>query len=367
MVRDSSVSSSDAMDRYLKKPVQKTKSTFLQTLTELGPAVAVIGKTGIGKTWAVQTLEPRVELTSEILKSKSETMEFLTKIEGTGVHVVIDEYECVCELVGLREIKGPPTNGLFVVVSQIPVKLEFELATYEFPVPTFEQLKAIAPAAKDEVIKAAHGDIRWVLQSLNFKSDLKDDFKTPRDFLVSLVSRVGEANPAAFIGHPASEPGNMVSILNANYTDSPKIDHAKVADLFSEADIIEDKVYAGDWELMPYFNLFGCILPAIEIGHTLSSNLKPGVTWTKYQNMCMRRKRIKAMFERVQGQHLDMEGALLIRNMIEKDEDRAIELMRTYGFQKEDIDVLNHLGYTTKLKAKTVSNLKKCVSAAQNQ
>jgi hypothetical protein len=250
------------MDRYLKKPVQKTESAFLQVLTALGPAVCVIGKTGIGKTHAIQTaLSPRVEITSEMLKSKQDTLDFLNKIEGTNLHVFIDEYECVCDLVGLREITKPPTNGLLVIASQVPVKMDLTLNIYEFPVPTAEQLRAIVPGASDETIEAAHGDIRWVLQSLNFKSEFKDDFKTPRDFVTSLVSRVSNVNPVGFIGHPASEPGNMVSILNANYTDSPKIDHAKVADLFSMADIIEDKVYSGDWELMPYFNLFGCILP----------------------------------------------------------------------------------------------------------
>lgn len=356
------------MDRYLKKPVQKTESEFLQVLSALGPAVCVIGKTGIGKTHAIQAaLNPRVEITSEMLKSKQDTLDFLNKIDGTNLHVFIDEYECVCDLVGLREITKPPTKGLLVIASQVPVKMDLSLNIYEFPVPTAEQLRAIVPGASDETIEAAHGDIRWVLQSLNFKSEFKDDFKTPRDFVTSLVSRVSNVNPVMFIGHPASEPGNMVSILNANYTDSPKIDHAKVADLFSMADIIEDKVYSGDWELMPYFNLFGCIMPAVEIGHTLSNNLKPGVTWTKYQNMCMRRKRIKSMFERIQGRNLDMDGALLIRSMIEKNEEHAIELMREYGFQKEDVDILNHLSYTNKIKAKTVSHIKKCVSAAQTQ
>jgi len=362
------VSSSDAMDRYLKKPVQKTESAFLQVLSELGPAVCVIGKTGIGKTHAIRAaLNPRVEITSEMLKSKQDTLDFLNKIDGTNLHVFIDEYECVCELVGLREITKPPTTGLLVIASQILVKMDMALNIYEFPVPTAEQLKAIAPGASDDVIAESAGDVRWVLQSLNFKSEFKDDFKSPREFLTSLVSRVSTVNPVAFIGQPASEPGNMVSILNANYTDSPKIDHAKVADLFSMADVIEEKVYSGVWELMPYFNLLGCILPAVEIGHTLSSNLKPGVTWTKYQNMCMRRKRIKSMFERVQGRNLDMDAALLIRSMIEKNEAEAIELMKEYGFQKEDVDILNHLSYTNKIKAKTVSQIKKCVSAAQNQ
>ena len=54
-------------------------------------------------------------------------------------------------------------------------------------------------------------------------------------------------------------------------------------------------------------------------------------------------------------------------SQIEKNEAEAIELMKEYGFHKEDVDILNHLSYTNKIKAKTVSQIKKCVSAAQNQ
>ena len=126
------------MDRYLPKPVQKNNHEF----TNLGPIVCIFGKTGIGKTWLVHhTLERFIELTSDILRSKQETIEFLTKIKNSDLPVVLDEYECVADLVGIREIKEPPTKGLFVIVSQVPVKFDFEINMYNMPVKNSEEIK----------------------------------------------------------------------------------------------------------------------------------------------------------------------------------------------------------------------------------
>lgn len=355
-MRDSSSDSSDVMDRYLSKSVgQKSEPEF----TKLGPAVCVLGKSGIGKTWAVRkALMPCIELTSDILKSKQDTIDFLNKIHGTESHVIIDEYECIHDLIGLREITKPPTNGLFVVISQIPVKFDFEIVTYNFPVLGPDAIKALFPDAKAEVIDSCGGDLRWVRQSLTFKSDNRDDFQGPREFLISLVSRTSKVNPAAFCGHQIQEPGNIASILHENYVDS-KGDLAKIADYLSIADVVETRVYGGDWELLSYFNLWGCILPAAEINHTLSNNLRPGSTWTKYQNACMRAKKISDMANRIPHQNLCIDSLLLIRSQVEKGDFRTFF---EYGLGPSDLDVMNHLSPLNKLKAKTIASLKKqCV------
>ena len=349
------------MDRYLSKGVQKTGHEF----TTLGPAVCILGKSGIGKTWTVhKELSPCVELTSEILKSKQDTTDFLNKIHGTNTPVVLDEYECVYDLVGLREITAPPTNGLFVVISQIPVKFSFEIKTYDFPVLDTVAIKNIFPDADDHVISTCNGDLRRVLQSLTFKSDVRDDFKGPREFITSIVSRTGTENPANYIGHPIQEPGNIASILHENYPDS-KGQLETISNYLSMSDVIESKVYAGDWELISYFNLWGCILPATEIAHTLSNKLRPGSTWTKYQNMCMRQKKIQLISTKIPHCNLDIDGLLLIRSQIEKGD---FENFLDYELQPSDIDILNHLSPLNKLKAKTISSLKKqCVEAAQRR
>ncbi len=344
------------MDRFLTKNVgQKNDFEF----TKLGPAVCVLGKSGIGKTWTVtRALQPHVELTAEILRSRQTTVDFLSKIEGTETHVILDEYECVQDLIGLNEITKPPTNGIFCVVSQVPVKFSFEIVTWEFPVPTAETIRRIVPDATDQVIAMAKGDLRFVIRSLNFAGDAPDDFQGPREFVTDLVSVYSRSNPVDYIGQAVQEPGNVASILHENYVDSKTCDHALTADFFSSADLFETKVYAGDWELFPYYNVFGTILPAATIGHTLRPPLRPGSTWTKYQNMCMRTKRISLMASRTPGKTLTLDELLVLREYAEHG---IYEPLRDYQFQKQDIDVLNHLSPLRKMKARTVAVIKKAL------
>jgi hypothetical protein len=348
------------MDRYLSKGAQKIGHEF----TKLGPAVCVMGKSGIGKTWTVRKeLMPCIELTSDVLKSKQDTIDFLNKIHGTNTPVILDEYECIYDLVGLREITRPPTNGLFVVISQIPCKFNFEINTYNFPVPDPDAIRVMFPEASERVIATCRGDLRWVQQSLTFTSDIRDDFMGPREFVTSLVSRSSTCNPVDYIGHPIQEPGNIASILHENYPDSKGVLEV-ISNYLSVADVIETRVYAGDWELLSYFNLWGCILPSNEINHTLGNKLRPGSTWTKYQNMCMRQKKIQSISTKVPRRHLDIDALLLIRSQVEHGDFAAFV---EYDLIPADLDTLNHLSPFTKLKAKTISILKKqCADAIVN-
>jgi hypothetical protein len=350
------------MDRYFKKPQQKDGPEF----TKLGQAVCVIGKSGIGKTWAVhQALDPCIEITADILRSKQETLQFLDKIRGTNIPVIIDEYECLHDLVGLREITSAPTNGLFVVISQIPVKFDFEIATYEFPVPDGAAIKRLFPGATDEIIQKSKGDLRFVVQSLSFKTDEKDEFQGAKDFIESLVSINSSVRPSDYIGHPVHEPGNVAAILHENYTSSKKCNYEAITEYMSESLIFEDAIYNGKWDLYPYYNLLGCIYPAVEIGHTLKPPLKPGSVWTKYQSACAREKRLGAIATRVPGKRLSMDEILMLRDYAEHGN---VDILKEYQLKSQDLDVLNHLTYDvkqskrSKIKARNLAALKKELS-----
>jgi hypothetical protein len=347
------------MDRYFKKASQKDGHDF----TNMGPVVCVLGRSGIGKTWAVHdALDPCVELTSEILRSKQETLQFLDKIKGTNTPVILDEYECVQDLVGIREITGPPTNGLFVIISQVPVKFDFEINTYDFPVPDTETIKRIVPGISDENIQKSRGDLRFAIQSLTFKSDDKDEFQGARDFIESLVSVKSTTKPASFIGHPIHEPGNVAAILHENYVDSKKCDYAKTIHAMSDAMIFEDKIYEGNWELYPYYNFMGCIMPSVSIGHTLKPPLRPGSVWTKHQSACARAKRLEAASERLRNRRrVSLDEILMLRMYAEHDN---IEILKEYGLKSQDLDVMNHLTYDPKhkIKPKNLAALKKSLA-----
>ena len=325
--------------------------------------VCILGKSGIGKTWAVHHAlggaGGYISLTEDILKSKQGTIDFLERLASTDTPVVLDEYEALYSLVGLREITHPPSKGKFIIISQIPIenKFDFEIALYNFPVPTFEDIKKIAPTASDSVIYKANGDIRRVLQSLEFQSDDHDNFMSPKDFITSLVAKDSKKNPMEYLSARMSEPGNMVGILQENYLDAKGVDLVKVTMSMSDAQLFEDKMYDGAWDLMPYFSVLGCIIPAREIGHRLNPNkMRPGSVWTKHQNMCMRQKRIKAISDRLIHKYIDNESLLLLRKYIEYGE---LEILRDYLIEPKDIDVLNHLSSISKLKPKLIQNAKK--------
>ena len=104
------------------KNVQKSSNDFPR-------AVCLVGKSGIGKTWAArEALGPNfVEFTSEILRSRQDTHDFLEKIRGTDISVLLDEYETLSDLIGLRDLTEVPTMGQFIVTSQIVPKFYFEI------------------------------------------------------------------------------------------------------------------------------------------------------------------------------------------------------------------------------------------------
>jgi len=348
------------MDRYFDTTeTEKNAHEF----TKLGRAVCILGKTGIGKTWLLyNSFKKFIELTPEILKSKKDTCDFLEKIRNTNLPVFLDEYECVSGLLGLKELTKFPNEGQFFITSQIPVNFEFEVSTYNFPFYSKEMIKKIVPDATDEVLNSYDGDVRWVINVTKFKSDSRDFFKCTKEFIGYLVSKHTNDNPFDYINHHLSEPGNIASILNSNYLDCENVKYENVSEIFSVSDIVEERIYSGDWYLMPYFNFWGCILPSIEIGHVLDYDIKPGSSWTKFQNMCMRRKKIKTMYERVPHMNQDIDGLNLLISYIEDDVKKGTDLLNEYGFKKEDIDTMNHISPIRKFKPKMINYLKKSIN-----
>jgi hypothetical protein len=341
------------MDRFIKK----TRDNFEHEFASFGPAVCVLGRTGIGKTWTVHNaLDPCIELTAEILSSKQGTLSFLDKIRGTDISVILDEYETVQDLVGLRELTGPPTNGIFVVVSQVPVKFDFEIRTYHFPVPSEEDIRRIVPGVSDETLKKCRGDLRYAIQSLTIQSDEKDEFQGARDFIESLVLKTSNVNPVDYIGHSVHEPGNITAILHENYPDSRMCKPAEIMESLSGAMIFESKIYTGNWDLYPYYNFLGCVQPAVQIGHALRPPLRPGSVWTKHQSACARAKRLEALSQRVPGKRLSMDEILLLHTYAQNGD---VAVLKEHGLLPQDLDVLNHLSPTRKIKPKDLAALKK--------
>jgi hypothetical protein len=70
----------------------------------------------------------------------------------------------------------------------------------------------------------------------------------------------------------------------------------------------------------------------------------------------MRAKRIDALAQRLPGKRLCHDELVFLRDFAEKE---MTDILLDYNIKPQDIDVLNHMSPLRKIKAKTVSLLKK--------
>lgn len=335
---------------------------------KLGKHICVVGKSGVGKTFMVySSVSHYVEFTASVLKSKIDTLQFLEKVHGTDITVILDEYECVNTMIGIREIKEPPSNGMFIVISQIPVKFDFPMSIYDMPIMNFSQIKALFPTAKDAVIKACRGDLRFVSQSLTFDSDDLDIFQNSQQIIESFIGSTSSVNPIDFLKDPLPEPGNIAGIVHANYVKSQWKGRdglermAECSSWMSDGQMIDSAMYE-NWDLLPYYNCIGCIIPCRLIGHTVKT-IEPASIWTKTQNMLMRSKKIKSMSSRGPGRmHLSLDTLFLLRDYAELGD---IEMLKSYKLEPGDMDTLNHLSPLRKIKNRALILLKKGLAESQ--
>lgn len=344
------------MDAFL----QRHKKTVPQSTHFLpGTVTCVYGRPGIGKThFVTRELGSYVHLDHQILKGKQSTLDFFERLKYTSSPVIIDNWESVSDLIGIREIKGPVSKGPLVVVAHTPVELTDGTILYEMPIMKPEAIAGLAPEHPDalELAHACKGDVRAFLRSLKHTSDRPDTFKTPREIVTDLLtSKV----PSEYLTKTLHEHGYVWAMVQENYVDTKGLTMdtcATIAESFSLADVYDQKIYSdGMWDnLMSYFVLTGCVTPCALMNQKLStSRLRSGAMWTKFQNMRMRAKRI-------QETRLGHDALSILRLYVEQGE---FDLLDHYKLNASAIDAMNHIVIGQKLKPRLVENAKKHVRA----
>jgi hypothetical protein len=340
------------MDRIIKTRREKVNSP--NATLELHPKIYIWGKNGIGKTWTVRnSLENFVDLEYDILKSRNATLEFIERIKVSGLPVLIDDYDSVSETIGMKEI-----NALdrVIIIGNSPVKKLDGFYMWEFPTKTLAELTEIAKlydVVDEDIVRKSGGDIRCIISSIG---DDKDVFWTPKDFVRSMICKDGSRDAGDYIGRMIEEHGHVMDMIFDNYIDS-EADPNDVLECLSRASIYDDVIYAGNWNLLPYFSIEACIYPSHYIDHTVKGDIRPGSMWTKFSNMCMRRKKFRDLSTRVHRQHLDVDAIMLFRDYFEKG--LGQHLIKEYNLKKSDFDVINHLCLQRKLKTSVITALKK--------
>lgn len=347
------------MDRIIKLTREKRQGSDADLVRILNDnrIVYVYGPPGIGKTWEVMNIvSPCISIDAEILKSKQSTIDFLEKARTSPRPIVIDDFDSMDDLIGVRELSD---RDHLVIIGNSPYKLDLKAHVYNFPKKTQEELTRIAisygiPENEiQEIVSKCDGDIRYIT---NGKTDARDIFWTPKDFVRSMISVGGYRNPSDFIGHQIEEHGHVMDMIHDNYIDSSG-DPVEILECLSRAAVLDNKIYSGRWDLMPYFSAESCIRPAMLINHTAPCDIRPGSMWTKFSNQCMREKKVRALTTRVAHQNLDHDSLMVLRSYFERGEN--LELIQEYKLEPADFDVMNHLFIMRKLKARTVATLKK--------
>jgi len=319
----------------------------IQSLVSNCTSFCVYGPVGVGKSFllkhALQDFK-YIELTHEMSKN-------IDRIKGTRIHVIVEE----------MDVSEPLTRGSTILVSEAMTEnfecmkiepLSFQnlvtLGTKKFPGTSLEKVK--------ECAKNSNGDIRSFLFSLDSFTHMRDLFKTPKEFVYDLVCTDGTLSPSDYIGSIVTEHGYSWGIIHENYMDAPGVDIAKIADMMSYADIKDEEMYSGGHTQGSIFSMFGIVLPAMEINHSLNRNaMRPGSAWTKFNNYKMRHRKYHELYIR---SGIDVDSLAVISEYCKQSPNDVLPLLQSYKLESPDIDLMNHISILNKVKPRILQNIK---------
>jgi len=284
------------MDRFL---VKSTKNNLM--FSDVNGAVCVWGPFGCGKTtWVHQEFDV-LEINYDDPK------EFMSRVPASR-WVLIDSLDPTA-------FSDWFTRSKTIVIHSRPID---GLFNYEFPT-------------------------KKNLRDLFGSRDIHMD---PKEYLVSQMSSPGD--PLDAIHKCGAEHGNGVGIIFENFSSVCSLDESiELLESLSWASVLDQKIYSGQWdyETLKYFNFFAFSKPLSVIRGRFRGQPASATIWSKFLNVCMKRKKLKEA-------GLDYETVELVREY-------AIHEQNPLGLAKDSIDSLKIGDLKGRLKAKTVQKLKK--------
>jgi hypothetical protein len=306
--------------------------------------ICLYGPSGIGKTFLVNQFN-LVEFPNDIIKSKNDTVNFLEKI-GKSRTILVDDVDT--ESVGWKEIVERVKDHSFLIVVQKIYKIDFcdciQLEPY-----SPEHMIEISghPECSLEKVKKFNGNVREFLLSFDFDGE-RDIFNSPKDTVHNLLCPC-DTNPSEWLGRIIEDHGYSWGIVHENYRDLDNI-----PECMSLADIYDHRIYMGDWDMIKYFCHEAVIRPAIHNKQSLCrETMRPGSAWTKFNNMKMRHNKILDIQRRQKTWMIDVDSLRFLHLF------RDIDQLKHYGITSSDMDIINHLTFGNKLKAKDLMKVKK--------
>jgi hypothetical protein len=314
------------------------------SILDLRGVINIYGPGGCGKTSFFKKVK-HIDIDHEILRVKEATIDLFSRLRyNTRWPVILDDFETVEGYPGTKELKKLPW---FFIISKHPVNDPILVdMSIEFPGVSsrdYASTKGISLEEAGKLIDSVKGNLRLL--------ELDSDFKSTRDVFMDSAEYVSELiktkTPIQFVDRYITEHGNTLGILHENYTEYCPLERlCAVSRSISDADIIDAHIYSEiSWDLMPFFNVSACLIPALHIhGTPKPGSLRPGSLWTKMNNMLMKTSRLKKL--RI---HRDCVPVLVLRANAKED----VPVYSSY-----DLDTVNQLSFT-KIKPKLLQNLKK--------
>ena len=311
------------------------------------------GPPGTGKTTYFEGIK-HIKFDHDILKTKEKTIDFMQRMRYSKLHLVLDDFELVETLSGIDELK-PRKHAALYIISIEKISLPGVTHFYEHK-STPESLQLFADSIGLKASEArkrlelTKGNMTTVkIDELFFASE-RDSRYCPKSYVSELLN--GKESTSEFLDRVMFEHGNTLGLIHENYVDyvSSCECMANITDSFSFADMIDTDIYTEiSWNLVTYFNVSSCLIPAVLIrkdnANTKKTQLRPGSIWTKYSNTCMKANRLKRL--KVNRDCIEL-CVKYINN----------ENFSVNTFDSYDLDTLNQLSLSEKIKPKILSKLK---------
>tara|TARA_B110001452_G_scaffold264792_1_gene268363 strand:- start:853 stop:1941 length:1089 start_codon:yes stop_codon:yes gene_type:complete len=344
--KKSEISLHDKEIELLKKYIQENKNVFL------------CGSAGYGKTFILNSVlneSNSVEIWDEPLRKKDIFLPMLTK---SNMNVYIEDYETDMlvqkHLIETVSEGGKITQKQLIVTSRHVHFME-NFVTIIISKTKPEEIAKLKPGHPNSSLSShkCNGNIHNFYHFIDFPYD-KDVFKTPKEIVIDLLCNSGDIN----ITDSLFEHGHIWSIIQENYPDSIEENYDKIAYSLSQADLYDDELYKGDWDIMPYFSLCAIKIPRMYFIKPLNKdNIRPGKFWTKFGNQKMRYQKIKSIQGRANSK-LNHHEFNILREYAKKGD---VSRFKEYNLIPQDFDVMNHLGLHNKLKQREVTKIKKLI------
>jgi len=344
-----------------------------------GDMMCIYGPSGCGKSCMIREILKEysfVDFHIDFLKSKKETMDLLSSVSGTSSVLFFDDvypglagWNCIIEFFNKCKVTTGPI--IFVTREFERIKEEFEnIICIKTPVPTESELlhygKKVLKLSDESFIIYWKGNLRNFINSLSclsqfgLKTHFQDEFFSTTESIHDLICKGGRGHHR-FIGKGIEEHGHTMDLIFSNYKCDTIEDCARVADSLSRAEVVDNIIYAGNWDFLPYFTLDACIVPSKIVGNTIDKkDLVKGTSWTKHYNMKMREKQLENFKRRNSPSGLDIDSLTYICNILRVlSNDKCMDILKSYNIISSDLDLMNHIVFGNKLKGKKFVYLKK--------